>query len=270
MEKTGKTGYTLGGEMLITDDGVYTFAYTYRAPWSDAQVLLIGMNHWGDEAYFRRVGEILSVADIIVYEGVRPESRDEYQKIWGKIDELNKNHLSPEQAEFYSLVEKFQTKALKAAKLTTEQDVLPIGGENWISGDEKFWLELIQNERALARYAGDLLAAAKRVPPEILGSLTAFLKVKNRLLSEKNLRRAMGEYWLLTCDTADFYTSLTREYERETMALEIMEGELVAKKPARIALKFGCAHTERLRRALESFDYKLLKSERLLNISFFK
>src|SRR3989344_1324603 len=87
MESADKTGYVLGGELLVTGNGVYTFAYTYRAPSDDVQVLLVGMNHWGDEAYFERVGEILREAEVVVFEGVRGEVWDDYSEIWVSGDE---------------------------------------------------------------------------------------------------------------------------------------------------------------------------------------
>ena len=267
MENADKTGYVLDGELLVTGNGVYTFAYTYRAPIDDAQVLLISMNHWGDEDYFERVGEILREAEVVVFEGVRGESWGDYSSIWDKLDELGKDKLDLETSEFYSLASKFQRRVIKAAELKLEQAALP-ESESWISGDEAFWHSLTKDDGALARYSGSLLAAAKRVPPELISSFSAFLKMKSRLISAQNLRRAYGEYLLLTCDTPDLYVSLTIEYVRETLAVETLERELVTRKPGKIALKFGVSHISRIRRTLESLGYKLLKTERLLNIKF--
>jgi len=269
MESADKTGYVLGGELLVTGNGVYTFAYTYRAPSDDVQVLLVGMNHWGDEAYFERVGEILREAEVVVFEGVRGEFWNDYSKIWDKLDELGKGKLVPELSEFYSLASKFQRRVIKAVELKLEQAALP-EGESWVSGDEAFWLSLIKDDGALKRYSGTLVLAAKRIAPELINSFNAFLKIKSRLTSVKNLRRAYGEYLLLTGDTPDLYAPLTVDYRREALAVETLERELTQKKPVKIALKFGAAHISRIRRTLESFGYKLLKSERLLNISFLK
>src|SRR3989344_1333190 len=159
MESADKTGYVLGGELLVTGNGVYTFAYTYRAPSDDVQVLLVGMNHWGDEA---------------------------------------------------------------------------------------FWLSLIKDDGALKRYSGTLVLAAKRIAPELINSFNAFLKIKSRLTSVKNLRRAYGEYLLLTGDTPDLYAPLTVDYRREALAVENLEREPFQKKPANTALKIGAAHISRI------------------------
>lgn len=60
-------------EYIVRHDGVYTFAHFYKDPETKRRVVLVGMVHFADPAFYEQVKNILGPCDLVLHEDITPD-----------------------------------------------------------------------------------------------------------------------------------------------------------------------------------------------------
>lgn len=260
----------LNGEVMVSESRIYTFTHYYYHPINRREVIIVGMNHVGDEGYFVRVKKILATCDLVIFEDIRKEedaSREAEELSMRKIvfeGATEEAFMVSLQLYFVVAANKVFSQAEKEEEVFNDEYQQP----HWFSGDtmtliETQWQEYEEN---LRRALGVITLERKRAVVEYVREAIA------RMDRGELKKRAVADGFILFYSDHKIAEIMIQELAkpRDLYCLSMFDKLVQERTPQKIGIKFGAGHTANQRLLLEKRGYVLQRSQKLRNISFEK
>lgn len=258
-----RTFRLFGGEVIVSPQGIYTFAHFYFRPRSFHSVILVGTNHVGDEEYFRKISDILSPCDLVIFEdsggsgGGSPEFEEQARAaLYG---------WSLEEAFSVSL-QLYFISAQRALGLPTERGSFDYGQAHWVSGEADFLTEE-QQEAIMV----DLSVRIQAIPASRKKEIVDFVRRSvEKSDGGRYTARDLGEGFAFLWTDSQLVEAVSETIgkPRDRHCLELFDRLVKERNPATVGIKFGAGHTAFQRRLLEERGYVREATVRLCNIRF--
>ena len=261
----------LNGEVVINKSGMYTFAHYYHHPIDKRQVIMVGMNHVGDEGYFARVKKILASCDLVLFEDIRKEINDGHD--YG-AEELNMRKIvfggiiqeafMVSLQLYFMLADKAFSQAEKEEETFDDEYQRP----SWFSGDM-----MTLTETQWQKYEENLMRALGVIPLERKRAVVEYAREAISRMDRGELNKrttAEGFMFLYSDPTITELLSQVFAMPRDLHCLNEFDRLVKERNPQKIGIKFGAGHTANQRLLLEKRGYVLQRSQRLCNIFFKK
>lgn len=256
------------GEVVISKSGVYAFVHHYRHPANGREVVVVGMNHVGDEQYFIKVKKVLSRCDLVLFEDIRKESdadhndEDEESKMREVVFGDNVDEAFMVSLQLYFAV---ASKSFSQAEREEEVFDAEYRQSHWFSGDMMLLTETQEKEymENLGRALGVIAADRKRDVVEYVK------KVINRMDQGDLNKFAIAEGFIFFYSDPMMTRIILQELAqpRDLYCFSEFDRLVQERNPRKVGIKFGAGHIANQRSLLEERGYTLQKSQKLCNIS---
>jgi len=251
----GETVSTGDGEFLIGPDAIYTFVHYYQHPDTRQMVVLIGMDHFADAAYFEEVKELLRTCDLVLLEDVSaerftPEAKDQILA-WAK------GQISSDSLDEALMGTVGGAYAAMAIMLN-----LPYEGDFFVSEDgQPHWVNV------------DLFTNDKEAEDEFyktLGERLSEMPLEHKEKLVTQARQAIGDVenddspmavfrdFLISVEFDEVVDQIMNDVmiaPRNAHCLQEFDRLVAERSPEFIGIKFGTHHISSLRAALEERGY---------------
>lgn len=254
-----------GGEFVVKPDGIYTFAHYYEHPETGHKIIIIGMNHGGDEEYFKQVAGILEEADLVLYEVTRGQPKDPTVVEMQRATDLIKMLSDDLDEAFPAAMGLYFESATEYLQLAQEQDLLT-ALSGWEPGDIEFWLRTTEEEFDAAYQKGlaGLTPDRKRAVVEYVKD--ALWRMENKEFTKKDFGDGFVFFYSDQA-TVDMLLGVLGN-PRDEEVFGRFDQLVEERDPQVVAIKFGAAHTANQRRLLEQRGYIHVRTVELRNLAF--
>lgn len=260
-----KAARILGGEVVVSPSGIYTFAHFYRHSRSARSVILVGTNHFGDEEYFRTVGDILFGCDLVLFEGSIPEEEDLDER--GFLEAARGDFFGedPELA-FGVAFQLYFVSAQRVLGLSAEDAVFDYRQSHWISGEPDFL-----TDRQKLRLTTKFSAKMKTIPFRRKKAVVDFVrrsldKMDRGDYTVQDLGKGLAFFWTDTQLVGAVSDTIGKPRDRN--CLKVFDAVVRERDPRLVGIVFGAGHTAFQRQLLEERGYVLESSMMLCNVRF--
>ncbi len=257
------------GELGFAVDGIYTYAHSYEHSESNRKVLIVGMNHAGDQEYFDSVNKMLSDQEVVLYEGLLPEedSGGDTKRAAKDLENLEGESLD---TAFHAAISAYFRSAQRYLQLVGEESAFDYSSMGWESGDAEFLRTLKTHEKTehetmvMQTDLSKLTLDCKNAVVEF--TKKSLQKMQDGEFNKKDLREGLLFFWSDPVMVNIFQDAWSRSRDEAVMGR--FDYVVKEKNPSTIAIKFGAAHIANLRKMLEDRGYLLQQSVELKNIAF--
>lgn len=251
------------GEVIVSSQGIYTFAHLYHLPRSTRSVVLVGTNHVGDPEYFQTINDLLARCDLVIYE----------DSGGGGWDTREREEASRSALYGWSLEEAFAVSpqlyficAQRALGLPAEGDSFDYQQPHWVSGEADFLTE--EQQQTLMT---ELEARIQAIPADRKKEIVDFVRTEvGRADRGEYTARNLGDGFVFLWSDPQLVEAVSETIgkPRDRHCLEFFDRLVTERDPKTVGIKFGAGHTAFQRRLLEERGYVREKSLRLCNIRF--
>lgn len=259
------------GEVVVSKSGIYTFAHYYHHPINKREVVMVGMNHVGDEGYFARIKKTLAPCDLVIFEDIRKErnaGRD-YE-----AEELSMRKIvfegATEEAFMVSMNLYFMvaSKAFSLAEKEEEAFDDEYRRPHWFSGDTILLAKTLGQE-----YEENLrcISTLRTITTEKKRAVAEYVREAITRMDRGELgKRAIATGFIFFYSDPTIVEILLRALAepRDLHCLGVFDKLVRERNPRKVGIKFGAGHIANQRSLLEKRGYVLQKSQKLCNISF--
>lgn len=257
------------GECAISRSGIYTFVHCYRHPINEREVIMVGMNHVGDEKYFAKIKQILSACDLVIFEDVRNESGSNYEAEESMLRKIVFGSSAEESFMFsmqlyFMVAEKLFSQAEKEAEAFDAE----YGQAHWFSGDT-----LLLSENQEQEYVENLECALTVVATDRKRAVVEYIKEAVARIDQGDLHKQdIAEGFIFFYSDTVMARIFLQKFAkpRDLYCFKEFDRLVRERNPGKIGIKFGAGHIANQRSLLEERGYVLQKSRKLCNISFKK
>ncbi len=253
------------GEMRIGDAGIFTYCHDYTHPTLKIAVKLIGTNHLGQRAYYRKIRQLLHDASQVFHEQLSLDSREQLtedlvdlrSEICGNTA-LSQKFISALSAYFVATDLYFSSSMMMEAHAFQNESCL----RKWVSVTSPACTDMEERLIKLCTHIPD--SRQKSVVDHVRHTL-------DQIGSGSYTLREYGEtfafFWSDNNMRAVFDQALSQN-EAKT-CIQLLD-TYTTKKNGRnsIGIKFGAAHIPNLRAALLSKGFAHVNSYKLCAVSF--
>jgi len=256
------------GEVVVSPSGIYTFVHYYEHPVTSRKVVMVGMDHAGDEEYFARVKQILIACDLVLFEDIRKEQRQQRERD-AEEEEMRKvfSEANPDEAFFVAM----QLYFLNVQKILSPQDEgeafdAEYNQPHWFSGDTMLLTEAQEQEYLEALTKGLQIISSSRKQEVVDYVKKALEKMERGCFTRRDLGRGFVFFYSDPLMAQIILENLAKP--RDLHCFSEFDRLLQERSPQTIGIKFGAGHISFQRQLLEERGYIHQKSKKLRNMSF--
>lgn len=258
------------GEVAVKTDGIYTYVHYYEHPETKRKVVMVGMNHVGDEGYFEKVAGILDGCEVVLYEGTPPEQETLEETIDELEEDLAKMQKPDINEAFYAALRAYSERITEYSKLALEKNSFDYKKDGWESGDAEFFLRL-KNDENLQMFSAKRLKNLCRLTLERKKAVIEYVNQSLKCMEDDQFtKKDFGDGLIFFYSDPELVELIIDELgkPRDELVFECFDKIIQRRNPRSIGIKFGAGHMPNQCRLLERRGYVLRYSIGLRNIAF--
>ncbi len=258
-------------EITVSPSGLYTFVHYYQHLHKGRKVIIVGMNHAGDEEYFEKVKKILSECDLVLFENIRIDGKSSQDRDTEEAEMRKVLFRGNIEEAFFCAMQLYFVNAEKVLSLSGEGEAFEAeyNQPHWFSGDTMNSTETQERE-----YMKLLIGKFQTIPQDRKQEIVGYVKNALEKMKQNNFtKRDVGEGLVFFWQDPQL-VEITLEVlgkPRDLHCFQEFDRLVQERNPQVVGIKFGAGHTSHLRSLLEErYYFPCRSSTKLRNISFKK
>ncbi len=258
-------------EFVVSPSGIYTFAHHYIHPHTGRKVIIVGMNHAGDEEYFEKIKQILAECDLVLFEDIRKERKSSHDREAEEAEMRKVFFGSNVEKAFFCAMQLYFMNAQKVLSSPEEEEAFDAeyNQPHWFSGDTMLLTETQKRE-----YLELLTNKLQAIPQERKQEMVEYVKTALRKMERGQFtKRDLGEGFIFFWQDKQLVETVLEVLgkPRDLHCFQEFDRLVQERNPQLVGIKFGAGHIPHLRSLLEARNYfRWCTSTKLRNLSFKK